>query len=100
MADIDSVENKTGFFDSSVGIYNIIASDHMPKMRNNALVGNSGHCCHEGAEFEIDTFVSSVGLFDITASDRMEKMKNNVLDGNSGDCYNEVDMSDSEGWKP
>ena len=23
-----------------------------------------------------------------------------MLVGNSGDCYNDVDMSDSDGWKP
>ena len=45
VAAIDGVAVEVDIFVSSVGFFNICTSDHMEK--NNALVGNSGHCNSE-----------------------------------------------------
>ena len=52
----------------------------------------------ESVECEIEIFASSVGIFNIVASEHMEKMKNYALAGYFEHCYNEIDMSDSEGF--
>ena len=44
---IESVEFENDIFVSSVGIFNIIASEHMEKMKDNALLGYSGYCHNE-----------------------------------------------------
>ena len=47
MTAIESVEFKSDIFASSVGIFNIVASEHMEKMKNYALAGYSEHCYNE-----------------------------------------------------
>ena len=44
MTAIESVEFESDIFASSVGIFNIVTSEHMEKMKNYALAGYVEHC--------------------------------------------------------
>merc|ERR1712230_187311 len=44
---IDSVVGEIDIFTSATGNFNIITSEHMKKMKNNAIVGNIGHFDNE-----------------------------------------------------
>ena len=44
MSAIEGVEVEVDIFVSSIGFFNIFNSSYVEKMKNNAFVGNFGHC--------------------------------------------------------